>query len=78
MEILRLPAVMKMTGLTRSRVYFNLKNDPSFPKPVKLSERATGWVREEVEAWIRSRVAARDGTAARQKKPKESGESRAA
>jgi prophage regulatory protein len=67
MEILRLPALMKMTGLSRSRVYFNLKNDPQFRRPVKLSERATGWVLEEVEAWLKARVAARDAKPTRRR-----------
>lgn len=78
MEILRLPELMRVTGLTRSRVYFNVKNDPQFPKPVKLSERATGWVREEVEAWLRSRVAARDAKPAGRRKSRAGQEARAA
>lgn len=30
-----------------------------FPKPVKLGERRTAYVRAEVEAWISDRIAAR-------------------
>lgn len=30
-----------------------------FPKPVKLGERRTAYIRAEVEAWIDQRIAAR-------------------
>lgn len=37
-----------------------------FPKPIKISDggRAVAWISTEVEAYIRSRAAARDGEAA--------------
>jgi prophage regulatory protein len=36
----------------------------TFPKPVKLGPKAVGWVEEEIDAWIRARMAERDGKAA--------------
>ena len=32
-----------------------------FPKPIPLSVKARGWLVSEVEAWLESRRAARDG-----------------
>jgi prophage regulatory protein len=58
MELLRINAVLQMTGLSRSRLYHHIKTDPAFPQPVKISQRSTGFVRDEVDAWIRGRIAA--------------------
>lgn len=55
--ILRLPQVIQMTGMSRSLVY-QCSKDGKFPKPIKLSERASGWILSEVEEWIASRMAA--------------------
>lgn len=56
--ILRLPAVLNRTGLSRSTVYAAIAAG-SFPKPVKLSARAVGFLTSEVDAWISERVSAR-------------------
>lgn len=57
--ILRLPAVKTRTGLSRSTIYERVQQN-RFPKPVKLGKRAVGWVEEEVDAWKRQLVEARD------------------
>jgi prophage regulatory protein len=31
-----------------------------FPRPVKIGLRSVAWIEDEVDDWIRSRVAARD------------------
>jgi prophage regulatory protein len=31
-----------------------------FPKPIKLGERGSGWLTSEIDAWLQSRVDARD------------------
>jgi prophage regulatory protein len=54
--ILRLPAVMKRTGLSRSSVYLWIAKG-QFPAPVSLGARAVGWVESEVEEWIARRIA---------------------
>lgn len=51
--ILRLPAVVKMSGLSRPTIYRRM-NDGSFPRAVHLSERSRGWRESEVQQWIRS------------------------
>lgn len=55
LRILRLPAVMNQTGLSRSTIYLKIKNN-TFPKPVPLGTRAVGWSDTEVSEWIDSRI----------------------
>ena len=47
---LRLPAVLKTTGLGRSTVY-RMVAEHTFPAPVKLSKRAVGWNQDAVRQW---------------------------
>lgn len=61
--LLKLKDVLAITGLSRSYVYALAQQD-LFPKPVKLTERSSAWVAAEVEEWIESRIALRDGEAA--------------
>lgn len=58
MQVLRLPAVMKKTGLARATIYAHIAQG-SFPSPIKLGPRASGWVEAEVESWVAARIAAR-------------------
>jgi len=57
--MLRLPAVIGFTGLSRSTIY-RLASLGEFPKAIKLTERTTAWCALEVAHWIESRRAARD------------------
>ena len=43
-QILRLPTVVKMTGISRSRIYVFMgrKTDP-FPRSLKLGSNMVGW-----------------------------------
>ena len=54
-RILRLSMVLDRTGLSRSTLY-ELMEDGSFPRPVRLGARAVGWIEAEVDEWIRRRV----------------------
>ena len=52
-KILRLPAVMDRTGLSRSGVYA----DPMLTAArIKIGERAAGWPEDRVEAWIKAKI----------------------
>jgi prophage regulatory protein len=51
---LRLPAVMRVTGLSRSTLY-RLIADRQFPRPVRLGPRAVAWRRADVDAWSDAR-----------------------
>jgi prophage regulatory protein len=58
-NILRLPAVKQKTGQSRSTIYEKVQRGV-FPAPVKIGERAVGWVEAEVDAWVKRRIEARD------------------
>lgn len=67
--LIRIPELEALTGLARATVYKRLKDDPTFPRPVPLSNSnargaPVGFVLGEVQSWIRGRIAARDGVAA--------------
>ena len=55
-RFLRLPEVMKRTGLSRSTIYVRLA-EGRFPRPVALGGRAVGWIEAEVEEWVAERIA---------------------
>ena len=51
--IIRLKAVLKRTGLSRSTMYRKVEQG-TFPKQVRISERCVGWRESAVEAWLRN------------------------
>ena len=55
----RLPQVKARTGMCRSEIYRRIAAG-TFPAPIKLGERASAWVASEIDAFIESRIAARD------------------
>jgi prophage regulatory protein len=55
--LIRLPDVIKITGISRSLIYAKLNPksksyDTRFPTPVKISKRAIAWRRRQIEIWI--------------------------
>ncbi|MFZ6677105.1 helix-turn-helix transcriptional regulator [Undibacterium sp. Tian12W] len=54
-SILRLPDVMKRTGLSRSSIYNAIKAG-TFPQSVSLGARAVGWFSNLVDEWIAART----------------------
>jgi prophage regulatory protein len=60
-QIERLPAVLARTGLSRSAAYLAIAQG-AFPKQVKLSTRAVGFLAAEVDAWIAERAARRSSS----------------
>lgn len=66
--IIRMPDLEAMTGLARPTVYKRLKDDPTFPRAVPLSNSRArgapvGWVLSEVQEWVRKRIALRSEVA---------------
>lgn len=53
-EYLRVKETAAYLGCGIATVWRKTKNDPTFPKPIKLSERVTVWKLSEIEAWINS------------------------
>jgi prophage regulatory protein len=54
--ILRMPAVIKKTGLSRAAIYQRITQE-SFPRPISIGRRAVGWLEADIEEWIRTCVA---------------------
>jgi len=59
--ILRLPEVLKRTGISRAAAFQKLDPsspyyDSSFPKQVKLGARSVGWSSEKIQIWIDSKL----------------------
>ena len=54
---LRMPTVMRMTGLGRSTIY-RLIADRKFPSPVRLGPRAVAWRRADLDQWSEARPVA--------------------
>jgi len=57
--LIRLPELLARAGIGRSTVY-KLIAEGKFPRPVLIGARAVGFVSEEVDDWIKSRIAARN------------------
>ncbi|MDQ2733761.1 MAG: AlpA family phage regulatory protein [Pseudomonadota bacterium] len=53
-RVMRLRDVLRETGLGRSTVY-RMVAEHTFPAPVKLSRRAIGFFRSDVEQWFANR-----------------------
>jgi prophage regulatory protein len=54
---LRIKQVLELVGLKKATVY-QLHKNGQFPRSVKITGRAVGWVEEEVQRWLAER---RDG-----------------
>ena len=55
--------VCRRTSLSRASLY-RLMAEDAFPKPVALHGARKAWIESEVDAWIASRIAARNAEAA--------------
>ena len=63
-KMLRLPEVVRMTGLSSSTVY-RLRRAGLFPEQKELSPGAVGWRLGDIRRWLRDRPAASNGRASR-------------
>ena len=59
--LLRFNTVKAKTGYPRSTLYYQISKG-TFPTPVKLGERAVGWLAAEVDAVIHARVLGKSDT----------------
>ncbi len=59
-NVLRLPEVKSQTGLSRSAIYQRI-SEGLFPKQFSLGGvgggRAVGWLEEDIQNWIKQRLA---------------------
>lgn len=61
LRIVRMPEAVHRTGVSRSAIYERL-DAHEFPRPVKLSKRAIGFVESEIDQLIENMVRQRDST----------------
>ena len=59
MKVLKVKQVAEEINVSVPQVY-RLVSIGSFPKPIKLGERGSGWLLSEIDAWLQSRVDLRD------------------
>ncbi len=59
-RIVRERDLPNFVGLRRTQVAVLIKRG-EFPKPVRLSERAKGWLEADLIVWQAQRIAERDG-----------------
>ena len=57
-KVLRLPQVREMTGMKRSMIYLYMERN-EFPIPIKIGDRAMGWIESEIQEWIEKAMRAR-------------------
>lgn len=67
-QVLNIIAVIGITALSRSTIYalINPKSDyydPSFPKPLHLTKNRIGWLSQEINDWLESKIAQWEGEA---------------
>jgi len=55
LKILKINDVIERTTLSKSTIERKIKSN-TFPKPIKLSLRATGWVEDDINGWINDRI----------------------
>ncbi|MCD9126677.1 helix-turn-helix transcriptional regulator [Luteimonas fraxinea] len=54
----RATVVIARTGISRSELYRKIALG-QFPAPIKLGQRSSAWIVEEVDSWIRKRAESR-------------------
>lgn len=52
--ILRLPDVIRVTGLSKTSIY-RMIAEGEFPRPVQLGKQAVGWKSSAIQQWNESR-----------------------
>ena len=54
-SVIRFPAVKSRCGISRSNIYQQI-NQGTFPKPIRLGERAVGWLSSDIDDWLSRKV----------------------
>lgn len=57
-KVVRWPTVNERVGLCRSYIH-KLISKGQFPQPIKLGQRASGWLESEIDAWLEERINSR-------------------
>jgi len=54
-KIIRLPEVMKNTGLARSTIY-KMITAKTFPVQISLGAKSVGWLESDIQNWIQDKI----------------------
>jgi prophage regulatory protein len=54
-KIIRLPEVMKNTGLARSTIY-KMITAKNFPVQISLGAKSVGWLESDIQNWIQDKI----------------------
>ena len=60
MKVIKLPEVRELTTFSNSTIYRLIK-EGVFPKQIKLSERSSVWLLDEIHNWFNEKRDIRDG-----------------
>ena len=58
-KILKLKEVEHKIGLKKTSIY-HMVDQKTFPAPIKLGPRSTGWVESELDDWVNEKIKERD------------------
>lgn len=56
-RILRLPEVKERTGLKKTAIFEHVRRG-DFPAPIKITEKAIGWIEQDIDDFIERRIEA--------------------
>ena len=59
-RIVRRTELSERIGLKRTAIADLVKNDPTFPKPVRITSRAIGWFEDELDGWFENLAGRRE------------------
>ena len=54
MKVIKLPEVRELTTFSNSTIY-RLMKEGVFPKQIKLSERSSVWILDEIDNWFQEK-----------------------
>lgn len=54
-QVIKLPEVLAIVKCSKAKVYSEIRKG-TFPKPIKLGDRAVAWVTDDVTAWLEHRI----------------------
>ena len=58
-QLVKLPVVREMTTFSSATIY-RLISKGEFPKQIKVSERSSGWLLDEIYAWLDEKRSSRE------------------
>ena len=54
-QVIKLKTVCELTTFSSATIYRLIKKG-EFPRQIKLSERSSGWLLEDINAWLEQRI----------------------